>query len=109
MRYLFLMLIITVLILGYGYWHVSTHATLNISLYDFSVEKSFILLKESNIILREGSGKVLAMGQSDARYGTIYLAHPETGSCYEAEHKATRSRDAMNTWQICFKQNSTWK
>lgn len=66
------------------------------------------MLKDTSIMIRDSNGKLLATGQSDAQYGTVYLAHPDTGSCYEAERQATRSRSGMNAWQNCFKQYSTW-
>ena len=96
------------IILGYGYWHAKNHGTLNVSMYDFSDGQSFSLLKDTEIVFVDEDSKVLAAGKSDSRYGTVYLSHPETGSCYEAEYQANRSKNAMNAWQICFRQHSTW-
>ena len=108
MRIVLLIFIFISIVLGYGYWHANTHGTLNISMYDASDEKKFVLLKDTDIVLRDDAGKVLAMGRSESRYGTVYLSHPVTGSCYEAEHNATRSNEGLNTWQICFRKHSTW-
>jgi hypothetical protein len=96
------------LTLGYGYWHARTHGALNISVYDHSDKQAFALLKDTEIVLLDEGRTVLATGRSDSRYGTVYLSHPETGSCYEAEHPATRSSEGMSAWQICFQHHSTW-
>ncbi len=101
-------LLFCAVILGYGYWHAQTHGVLNVSIYDFSDEQAFVLLKEAEIVLMDKHGSKLAAGKSDSRFGTVYLSHPETGSCYEAEHQATRSNEGLNTWQICFRQHSAW-
>lgn len=77
-------------------------------MYDASGEKKLVSLKDTDIVLRDDIGKVLATGRSYLPYGTVYLSHPVTGSCHEAEQKATRSNEGMNTWQTCFKQHSTW-
>ena len=108
MRIVLLILIFITIILGYGYWHASTHGALNISMYDVSDKKNFALLKDTDIVLRDDIGTVLATGRSDSRYGTVYLSHPVTGSCYEAEHNATHSNKGLNAWQICFRQHSAW-
>jgi hypothetical protein len=108
MRIVLSIIVIVFLVLGYGYWHASTHGTLNISIYDFADKKTFVLLKDMEIVLRDGAGKVLATGRSDSSYGTVYLSHPVTSSCYEAEQKATRSNAGLNNWQICFRQHATW-
>lgn len=108
LRIVLSVLILAAVVLGYGYWHAKTHGALNVLMYDLSDKQAFTLLKDTEIVLMDESGTELAKGKSDSRYGTVYLSHPETGSCYEAEHQATRSNEGMNTWQICFQQHSTW-
>ena len=95
-------------ILGYGYWHSKNHGTLNVAMYDFSDRQTFALLKDAAVVMMDESGTVLATGTSDSRFGTVYLSHPEAGSCYEAERQATRSSQGMNIWQKCFRQHATW-
>lgn len=102
---------VTVLLLAvliYGYWHQLTHGSVNISLYDASAEKSFQLMKTASVILLDARGKVLASGQSDPRFGVVYLNHPEIGSCYEAEHDAPFSVQGRQAWKQCFARHSTW-
>ena len=95
-------------ILGYGYWFTKTHAYLEISIYDASNENSFDLLKGSKIILRDKDATMLATGKSDPQHGSVYLSHPEVGSCHEVEHDAAYSTDSRNAWQRCFNTHSTW-
>lgn len=108
LRVVLSVLIFAAIVLGYGYWHAKTHGALNVSIYDLSDEQTFALLRDAAIVLMDAGGTVLATGKSDKRHGTVYLSHPETGSCFEAEQQATRSREGMNAWQICFRQQSTW-
>jgi len=108
LRIVLLILLFASIVLGYGYWHARTHGTLNISMYDYSDEQTYVLLKDARVVLANEGGEVLATGKSDSRFGTVNLSHPETGSCYEAEHQATRSREGMNAWQICFREHTTW-
>jgi hypothetical protein len=108
MRIVLLALLFSAIVLGYGYWHAKTHGALNVSIYDLSHKQTFALLKDTAVVLKDEGGTVLATGKSDSRYGTVYLSHPETGSCYDAERKATGSKEGMNNWQRCFRQQSTW-
>jgi hypothetical protein len=100
MRIVLLILIFIIIILGYGYWHAKTHGSLNVSIYDANDEKSFVSLKDTDIVLRDNDGKVLATGKSNSPYGTVYLSHPVTGSCYEAEHEETRSNRNRILWSF---------
>lgn len=101
-------LVVVAAILGYGYWHAKTHGALNVSMYDLSAKQTFALLKDASVVMMDESGAVLARGTSDSRYGTVYLSHPEVGSCYEAERQAFHSSEGMNIWQTCFRQQATW-
>lgn len=108
MRYILLSIIFITLVLGYGYWHASNHGTFEISIYDASADNSFTSLKEVVITLRDDTGAALASGKSDPSHGTIFIRHPQIGSCNEVESNATQSRDGMNAYQHCFRQHSTW-
>jgi len=101
-------LVVVSAILGYGYWHAKTHGALNVSMYDLSAKQTFALLKDASVVMMDESGAVLATGTSDSRFGTVYLSHPEAGSCYEAERQAFHSSEGMDTWQTCFRQQATW-
>lgn len=96
------------LLLVYGFWHAKTHGAFLISIYDASADSNSVPLKDTEVVLRDKQDKILATGKSDSHFGTVYLSHPETGSCYDAEKNATQSRDGMNAWQRCFRKQSTW-
>ncbi len=96
------------LVLGYGYWHARTHGYFYFSIYDARADNPFVLLKNTEIILRDKQNEILAVGQSEARSGVVYLSHPETGSCYQAEQNAAQSSEGRAAWQRCFKTHSIW-
>ena len=92
------LLLIAILILGYGYWHASTHGAVNISLYDFSEENTYKLSTDTKIVLCSETGEVLASGKTESIDSTVNLSHSTEGSCYEAEHAATRPNSGLNLW-----------
>jgi hypothetical protein len=106
------MLIIAIIIgyiLGYGYWHSSTHASFYIQLDFKSVnsEKPKTIPK-AEILFLDSEGRVLASGISDEQYNYVHLIHPEVGDCHEAEKLASSSKEARESWQECFEHLSTW-
>jgi len=102
-----LFLTIIILLLAYGYWHVSTHGWLHLSIRDVS-EKQYNLVKDVRIALRDSEGMLLAEGRSDSKYGVVYLNHPETGYCVEEEARAVFSSDARQAWYDCYEKQATW-
>jgi hypothetical protein len=100
--------LIAALILGYGYWQVSSHGWLYVSLYDMSRKDDYGRIKNARMVFVDSEGKVLAQGKSDDRYGVVHVAHPEEGYCTEREQNAPFSREARQAWQKCFDRQSTW-
>lgn len=96
-------------VLGFGYWHSSTHASFHVQLgfKDASREK----LKPApkvEILFRDSQGNTLASGISDDKYNFIHLIHPVVGDCHEVEKSAASSKLARQAWQECFEHLSTW-
>ncbi len=95
-------------ILGYGYWHSSTHASFHIQLNFMNVNKEPKTIPKAEIIFMDSEGRVLAHGISDEQFNYVHLIHPEAGDCHEVEKLASSSKEAKESWQECFEQLSTW-
>jgi len=108
-KILVLMTLLFILILGYGYWHVSTFGWLYISLYDISdTNRKYQLIRDAKIVILDSNGNMLAEGKSDSRHGVVYLSHPEVGYCVEEESLASFSKDNRQNWYDCHEKQSKW-
>ena len=108
MRTVLVLAIITALVLGYGYYHAVTHGWMNVNLVDASQKQYTGNIRDAEIRLLDGDGKLLANAKSDHQYGVVRLIHPEAGDCSAEERKASSSPAAQNNWQKCFGTLSTW-
>jgi len=96
-------------ILGYGYWHSSTHASFHVQLSIHDVRKgkpNFIPKAERSFM--DSEGRVLATGISDEQHNFVHLIHPEVGDCHDIEQSASTSKEARKSWYECFEHLSTW-
>ena len=106
-----LAVIIIFSVLAYGYWHMSTHGWLYISLNGLGMVKNgqkYENIKNAEIALLTHDGNLLAKGKSDNNYGVVYLAHPEFGYCVEGASKTTDITATKQSWYDCYKKQSKW-
>jgi hypothetical protein len=96
-------------ILGYGYWHSSTHASFHIQL-DFKDDTmgKLKIIPKAEVFFLDSEGRMLAKGISDEQYNYVHLIHPEVGDCHEIEKLASFSKGGKESWQECFEHLSTW-
>lgn len=92
MRTLVIVAISAALVLGYGYYHAATHGWLYISLTDSSLKPSGGNIRNAQIRLLDGDGKLLADAISDDKIGVVRLIHPEAGDCSKEEANAAASQ-----------------
>ncbi len=99
MKILLLILVIPCLVLGYGYWHASTHGSVYITLYfEKSIDQKHELLSKAELSFIDINGQILAKGISDKTYNFVHLIHPKLGDCHES----------TLGWLPCYKQVVTW-
>jgi hypothetical protein len=108
MRTLLVLAIIAALVLGYGYYHTVTHGWMNVNLVDASQKQYTENIRDAEIRLLDGDGKLLANAKSDHQYGVVRLIHPEAGDCSAEERSASSSSTAQDQWKKCFGILSTW-
>lgn len=68
-------------VLGYGWWHATTHATFYLALTDAATKEKFGQVKDAQLLFLDGSGKVLARGKTDGKHGVAWVSHPAAGYC----------------------------
>jgi hypothetical protein len=69
------------LIAGYGYWRVNSHGTIDIHLRDVASQEQYGRIFDARIALLDASGRQLAAGKTDAKFGVVLIAHPQAGFC----------------------------
>ena len=98
-------------VLGWGYWHNRTHATLNLSLHDVSLKTDRLAYGQvlrADIIFMSADGVALAEGKIREPYGVLSIPHPEVGDCSRYERQASSNAEARHEWQRCFEAMSRW-
>ena len=68
-------------VLGYGYWHSSSHATLTVVLTDTSEQERDGRVLNAEIVFLDASSKPIARGKTDGKLGIVLFQHPTTGYC----------------------------
>jgi len=98
-------------VLGWGYWHMVTHATLNLSLHDVSLKtdrQAYGQIVNADIVFMNADGAVLATGEMREPYGILSFANPEIDDCSRYEREASSNADSRQSWQRCFQVMSRW-
>jgi hypothetical protein len=93
------------LIAGWGYWHVSSHAAVHVSFYDLALKndrQAYGSVPAADVVFRDATGSILATGRADEPWGVISLLHPEVGDCRRQE------REGGTAWRECFDAHSRW-
>jgi hypothetical protein len=107
MRTAFLLLgTLIVVVLGWGYWHASTHGTLDVSVNDISLKndrQSYGRVLSADLIFTDTTGTILAKGRAEKPLGIVSIPHPEIGDCRREEREG-----GLTAWQQCFETQSRW-
>ncbi len=106
-KLLILGVIISGIILTYGYWHSVTHGSVNIDLaYKASNIKKLELLPLAEVAFMNGTGKILAKGISDEKSGYIQLISPDNINCNKIIKPY--SKEGRKLWKDCFNKQAVW-
>jgi hypothetical protein len=87
-------------VLGFGWWHAATHATFHLALTDVSTKEQFGQVKDAQLAFLDESGRVLARGKTDGKYGVAWVSHPTAGYCGPDLPQAA--------YAPCFRAHSEW-
>jgi hypothetical protein len=95
--------------LGWGWWHASTHASLNIQLEDRGLatdHAAFATPEDARLELFDASGSLLATARVVQPYGYVSAMHPELGDC--STSPPSGADDTDRTYASCFAEWSRW-
>ena len=88
-------------VLGWGYWHMMTHATLNLSVHDVSLKtdrQAYGRVVNANIVFMDAMGVVLAEGRMASRM-VSFRSLVQIDDCSRYEQQASNNADARQSWQ----------
>lgn len=68
-------------VLGYGYWHSASHATLSVVLTDTSRKVRDGRGLNAEIVFLDAASRPIARGKTDNKLGIVLLRHPVSGYC----------------------------
>jgi hypothetical protein len=89
----------------WGYWHATSHAVLQVALYDIALKndrQAYGSVLAADVDFKDATGKILAHGRADKPWGTMSMVHPTAGDCRREE------REGGVAWQQCFAVQSRW-
>jgi hypothetical protein len=98
-------------VLGWGYWHASSHATLHVSLYDVALKnerQAYGQVLAADLVFKDASGTMLAKGKASGPYGVVSVEHPQVGDCRREEQATLMDAAARSAWRQCFETQSRW-
>jgi len=87
-------------VLGYGWWHVQTHATFHMSLTERTPPARYGQVRNAQLAFLDANGNELAQGITDSKFGVVWVKHPKAGYCGPDL--------AQPAYRICFDQHATW-
>jgi len=87
-------------VLGYGYWHAATHATLDVYLAQKMPSTAQNPPLNGQLEFLDETGALLARATTDAKHGVVWIAHPVRGPCGPDL--------AQRAYLDCFKAQSVW-
>jgi hypothetical protein len=96
-------------VLGWGYWHVSTHGDVNVSLNDVGLKNDRQLwgkVTAADLVLKDASGATLARAKAEPPLGIVWLQHPVVGDCRPEERQASSGDGAA--WRTCIGAKMRW-
>ena len=112
MRYALALLgALTAGVLGWGYWHVSTHGDVNVSLNDVGLRTDRQLWGKAlaaDVALEDAGGVVLARATAEPPLGIVWIQHPVAGDCRREERQASAGGDGLAAWHACMRTKMRW-
>ncbi len=98
--------------LGWGWWHAHTHASVHVAVNDIALQtpqRRWAALDAGELVLRDASGRALAHGRISAPYGSVDFTDAAAGNCARFERQAPYDAAARAGWQACFESLSRWQ
>jgi hypothetical protein len=100
--------VLCVAVLAYGYLRAASRAYVNLVIAHARAAPGDPGVR-AEVTLRDNSGKSLAAGVTDERFGFTQFIHPQFGSCQEEEKAAATSIEGRAKWQECNARKLAWQ
>ena len=99
-------------VLGWGWWHAQTHASVRVAVNDVALktpQRLWADLESGSLVLRDGAGRALAHGRVTAPHRSVELVDAAAGDCARFERQAPFDDAARAGWQRCYEGLSRWQ
>jgi hypothetical protein len=96
-------------VLGWGWWHAHTHASVHVAVNDVALKTPHRLwaeLRSGELVLRDRAGRALAHGRVTEPYGIVAFRDAAAGDCGRFERQDDAARAG---WQTCYEGLSRWQ
>lgn len=88
-------------VLGYGWWHAETHATFHMSVAEKGAAGGrYGQVLNAQVVFLDERNNVLARGQTDGKFGAVWVRHPTAGYCGPDL--------AQPAYKACFDAQAAW-
>jgi hypothetical protein len=111
MRILLAFVAAVALVLGWGWWHAMSHATLRVSVHDVALASDNLRYgqpRSAELAFLDANGQALADGSIGPPWGLFAARHPQAGDCRREQAAAIADAAAASAWHRCFDAQSTW-
>ena len=98
--------------LGWGWWHAQTHATVHVAVNDVALktpQRLWAELRAGELVLRDRAGGALAHGRVTSPDGIVVFSDAAAGDCARFERQGPQDGAARAGWQACFEALSRWQ
>jgi len=95
-----LVTIILLLIIG-GYIYTLFHGYINITLRDVSKKGIDQSVRNATILFHDNTGKIIGSGNTDEKYGAVYIHYPDFGPCDD-------NVPEKDKWVACSRERAKW-
>ena len=99
-------------LLGWGWWHAQTHASVRVAINDVALktpQRRWAGLPAGSLVLRDKAGRALAHGRITEPHGSVEFTDADAGDCGRFERQVPYDASARAGWQTCFEGLSRWQ
>jgi len=92
-------------VLGWGWWHAHTHASVHVAINDVALKTSQQLwgeLRSGDVVLRDRTGRALAHGRIREPLSIVDFTDDAAGHCERFESGTPHGNAGRVGWATCF-------
>ncbi len=101
-----IVLVLVVVLPAIGSWHARSSGKASVHLTFLGANKAF--LSSARVLFYDAGKKLLATGQRDQATDTVFIEHPEVGTCKINPDSGLLSKEAKQQWDKCYDHHTLW-